>query len=129
VVVLYMQLAYTLRSGRMTRSDGFFNKVMARRPAVGNAMGLVFSLAGVCLAGAIVWNAWPKFLTAWREGFYVGIIGVFTFPEWPLLLAIFVGCVLTGLQFVLIAIRHALALAGVASGEPAGDPPAAGGGH
>ena len=48
-------------------------------------------------------GAWPKWLAAWREGYYVGVIDVFAFPEWPLLFIIFFGCGLTGLQFVLLA--------------------------
>jgi TRAP-type mannitol/chloroaromatic compound transport system permease small subunit len=117
VVVLYLQLAYTLRSGRMTRSEGFFLRLVARSPRIGNALGLLFHTAGACLAVAIMAGAWPKFVTAWREGFYVGVIDVFTFPEWPLLLVIFLGCALTGLQFVLLATGNILAVCGGASAE------------
>lgn len=113
VVILYMQLAYTLRSGRMTRSDAFYSRLVGRRPEVGNALGLVFHVAGACLALAIMIGAWPKWLAAWREGYYVGVIDVFTFPEWPLLFVIFLGCGLTGLQFVLLAIGNLLSICGV----------------
>lgn len=114
VAVLYLQLAYTLRSGRMTRSAAFYTRLVARRPMIGNALGFLFYLAGACLAAAIMIGAWPKWLAAWREGYYVGVIDVFTFPEWPLLLIIFLGCGLTGLQFVLLAAGNLLSLRGVA---------------
>lgn len=120
VVVLYLQLAYTLRSGRMTRSDSFYLRVLARRPKVGNAMGFLFNLAGACLAAAIMIGAWPKWLAAWRSDYYVGVIGVFTFPEWPLLFIIFLGCALTGLQFILFAIDNVLCLSGAPAREPVG---------
>jgi TRAP-type mannitol/chloroaromatic compound transport system permease small subunit len=112
VAILYMQLPYTLRSGRLTRSDAFYNKLLQRRPKVGNAVGMLYNLAGAALALAIMLNAWPKWITAWQSGFYVGVIGVFTFPEWPLLLVIFVGCALTGLQFLLLAARNLHVLRG-----------------
>jgi TRAP-type mannitol/chloroaromatic compound transport system permease small subunit len=112
VVVLYLQLAYTLRSGRMTRSDAFYARLVARRPKIGNALGFVFHVAGACVALAIMVGAWPKWLAAWQAGYYVGVIGVFTFPEWPLLLIIFVGCGLTGMQFVMLAIGNLLSFAG-----------------
>ncbi len=115
VVILYMQIAYTLRSGRMTRSDAFCVRLIERHPAIGNVFGLLFHIAGACLAAAIMTGAWPKFLTAWREGYYVGVIDVFTFPEWPLILVIFLGCGLTGLQFILVALGHLLSICGVAS--------------
>ena len=112
VAVLYLQLSYTLRSGRMTRSDAFYNRLIERRPTIGNAFGLVFHSAGACLMAVIMVGAWPKFLATWREGYYVGVIDVFTFPEWPLLLVIFVGCGLTGLQFVLLAVGNLLSISG-----------------
>jgi TRAP-type mannitol/chloroaromatic compound transport system permease small subunit len=117
VVVLYLQLSYTLRSGRMTRSDAFFTRLLARRPGIGNALGLLYHAAGACLMAAIMIGAWPKWLAAWRSGYYVGVIDVFTFPEWPLLLIIFLGCGLAGLQFVLLAVGNLLSLCGIA---PAG---------
>lgn len=112
VIVLYLQIPYTLRSDRMTRSDGFHGRLMQRRPAAGNVLGLVFHVAGALLMAAIMIGAWPKWLAAWREGYYVGVIDVFTFPEWPVLFIIFFGCGLTGLQFVLLALRNVLALGG-----------------
>jgi TRAP-type mannitol/chloroaromatic compound transport system permease small subunit len=113
VVVLYLQLSYTLRSGRMTRSDAFYARLVERRPRLGNAVGFVFHVAGACVALAIMIGAWPKWLAAWRSDYYVGAIGVFTFPEWPLLLVIFIGCGLTGLQFVMLAIGNLLSLSGM----------------
>jgi TRAP-type mannitol/chloroaromatic compound transport system permease small subunit len=114
VVVLYLQLSYTLRSGRMTRSDAFYTGLVTRRPRIGNAVEFVYHAAGACLMVAIMFGAWPKWLTAWRSGFYIGVIDVFTFPEWPLLLIIFLGCGLTGLQFAVLALRNLLAVSGVA---------------
>lgn len=117
VVVLYLQLAYTLRSGRMTRSDAFFDRLVERHPAIGYAVGVLFAVAGLCLMVAIMMGAWPKWRTAWREDYYVGVIDVFTFPEWPLLLIIFIGCGLTALQFALLAVNSAISLCGT---TPAG---------
>jgi TRAP-type mannitol/chloroaromatic compound transport system permease small subunit len=114
VAVLYLQLSYTLRSGRMTRSDALHGRLLSRRPRAGNAIGAVFHLAGACLALAIMLGAWPKFLAAWREGYYVGVIDVFSFPEWPLILIIFIGCGLTGLQFLLLAFGNLLRACGLA---------------
>jgi TRAP-type mannitol/chloroaromatic compound transport system permease small subunit len=113
VVVLYMQIAYTLRTGRMTRSDAFFTRLLERRPMAGNALGALFNLGGACLAAAIMIGAWPKWLAAWQSDYYVGVIDVFTFPEWPLLLVIFLGCGLTGLQFVVDAVCNVLTICGV----------------
>jgi TRAP-type mannitol/chloroaromatic compound transport system permease small subunit len=122
VVVLYLQLSYTLRSNRMTRSDAFHTRLLARSPLAGNVLGFVFHVAGACLMAAIMIGAWPKWLAAWREGYYVGVIEVFTFPEWPVLLIIFLGCGLTALQFVLLAIGNVLSMCGVATNLAAPGP-------
>jgi TRAP-type mannitol/chloroaromatic compound transport system permease small subunit len=120
VAVLYLQLPYTLRAGVMTRSDAFYTRLITRYPPAGNAVGLVYHVAGASVGAAIMTGAWPKWLAAWESGYYVGVPDVFTFPEWPLLLIIFIGCGLTALQFVLLAARNLLTLCGVtpsAAGE------------
>ena len=110
VAVLYLQLAYTLRSGSMTRSDAVLNRLVARYPRVGHGMSVVFYLAGAALMGAIVRGAWPKWIKSYELDFYVGVVGVFTFPDWPRLLVVFLGCTLTGLQFLVLAAGSARAL-------------------
>jgi TRAP-type mannitol/chloroaromatic compound transport system permease small subunit len=103
VAVLYLQLAYTLRAGNMTRSDAVLKRLIANRPRLGYAISILFSGAGIYLMGVIMMGAWPKWLKAYEHDFYVGIVGVFTFPDWPRLLIVFIGCGLTGLQFFVYA--------------------------
>lgn len=117
VAVLYLQLSYTLRSGRMIRSGAFHSALITLHPRIGNAVGLLFHAAGACFMAAIMIRAWPKWLEAWRTGYYVGVIDVFTFPEWPLLFTIFFGCGLTGLQFVVLAVGDLLTLCGAPGGR------------
>ncbi|MDA0340498.1 MAG: TRAP transporter small permease [Proteobacteria bacterium] len=105
VAVLYLQLAYTLRAGAMTRSDALITRMIARHPRAGHLLNIVFCLAGVVLMGAIISIAWPKWLDAYDSDFYIGVIGVFTFPDWPRLLLVFIGCTLTGAQFLMLAAR------------------------
>ncbi len=110
VAVLYMQLAYTLRSGYMTRSDAVLRRLTVGRPRLGNALNALFCLAGAALMIAIMARAWPKWVAAYDADFYVGVVGVFTFPEWPRLLIVFIGCGLTGLQFLLISATSAASI-------------------
>ena len=110
VAVLYLQLAYTLRSGNMTRSDAFLNRLIVSRPRLGNSLAILFSFAGIYLMAAIMMGAWPKWIKAYDNDFYVGIVGVFTFPEWPRLLIVFIGCGLTALQFLAFAVTNARAM-------------------
>jgi TRAP-type mannitol/chloroaromatic compound transport system permease small subunit len=112
IAVLYLQLAYTLRSGRLTRSDAFYNRMLARHPKVGQVVGLVFHAAGLVFMLAVMWPAWPRWLNAYRAGDFEGVPAVFTFPRWPAFLVLFIGCALMAIQFALLMIDNILALAG-----------------
>jgi len=112
IAVLYMQIPYTLRSGRMTRSDAFHMRLTERSPALGHGLGLVFHLAGAALMAMIMSAAWPKTVDAFESKFYVGTIGVFTFPEWPMFFIVFLGCLLTAVQFLALAYADARVVAG-----------------
>ncbi len=106
VAVLYLQLSYTLRSGSMTRSDALITRLIVKRPRSGYTLNIVFYLAGAVLMGAIMFVAWPKWIDAYSNDFYVGVVGVFAFPDWPRLLIVFVGCGLTGCQFLMLAAKE-----------------------
>ena len=110
VSVLYLQLAYTLRSGSMTRSDAAISRLTKRHPRTGYALDLVFSFAGLMLMIAIMSMAWPKSIDAYQNGFYVGVVDVFTFPDWPRLAIVFVGCGLTGLQFLFFIVKNLVSI-------------------
>jgi TRAP-type mannitol/chloroaromatic compound transport system permease small subunit len=111
IAVLYMQIPYTLRSGRLTRSDAFHMALVAKRPVIGHALGVLFHLAGAALMGVILSAAWPKTIDAYESNFYVGTIGVFTFPEWPMFFLVALGCLMTAIQFLALAWVDARAMA------------------
>lgn len=112
VTILYLQLAHTLKVGRVTRSDALYGRILIKWPAVGNIMGILFHLAGVGLMFAIVIGGWPKWLQAFYGGHFVGNTGVFTFPEWPQRLALVVGCTMMGVQFFLSVVDNLRGLFG-----------------
>ena len=106
VGIVFLQLGDATRRGRLTRSDGFFRLVRRRLPALGRWLGALFDGLGILFMGIIVWGSVPIFLDAWVEDHYVGVIGVFTAPEWPVKLIIVVGCVVTALQFAAFGRFH-----------------------
>ena len=112
VIILYLQLTHTLKVGRMTRSDALYSAILRRYPAVGNIMGFFFSAAGVGLMIAIIKGGWSKWLQAYHGNFFVGNVGVFTFPEWPQRLVLVIGCTLLAIQFALLALDNIRALFG-----------------
>ena len=110
VGIVFMQLGDATRRGRLTRSDGFYGLVQSRSPKVGHVMGAVFDLLAVLFFLIVLYGAIPEMYDAWRFNYFVGEEGLFTVVEWPIKLIIVIGCTVTMLQFVKLAIRHILPL-------------------
>ena len=106
VTILYLQLAHTLKVGRVTRSDALYGAILRKWPPIGNIMGVLFHLAGLGLMVAIVYGGWPKWLQAYNGGHFIGNVGVFTFPEWPQRLVLVIGCTMLGIQFALAVVDN-----------------------
>lgn len=106
VGVVFLQLAHATRLGKLTRSDAAYGILMRRRPRTAHGLSVVYDLSSSFLLGVIAWGTWPKFVTAWELDYYVGNVGVFTFPEWPIWLLVIIGSTIISLQFFLLAIQH-----------------------
>lgn len=113
VVIVYLQLAHTLRLERFIRSDVFIGPLLERRPRIGFALQAVHHVIGAILCGLICWFVLPNFLESWSEGDYVGTLGVFQAPKWPVELVVVVGSGLTAIQFVLHVFRDIAVVMGL----------------
>lgn len=105
VGIVFLQLAHTLRSGSMTRSDVLLNMLERRAPRVRMLLLAIFHLIGALLLFLIAWKYWPSFVSAWLhpERNFMGNPGFFTIPQWPLFIIVFIGIVATAIQFLLLA--------------------------
>lgn len=112
VGIIFLQLAHTLRCGRIIRADGLLRWVQRRWPRVAAAFDAVFALAGAGLFAVLVYGSYPLFLRSWRSSEYAGVEGYITFPTWPVRLIILLGCALACLQFLIFAWQHLMVLAG-----------------
>ncbi len=105
VGIVYLQLAHTLRAGRLTRSDALVDALQKRKPRLAALLSAVHHLVGGFLMAVIFRFSLPYFLDAWQTDEYVGAIGDFTAPTWPIKLIILIGCAATVIQFGLFAVR------------------------
>jgi TRAP-type mannitol/chloroaromatic compound transport system permease small subunit len=106
VGIVFLQLAHTLWAGRLTRSDALLDHLRRTHPRLGHALKALYNLVGAVLFAIILYASTPYFLTAWRIGEYVGAVGDFTAPVWPIKLIILIGCAATAIQFLLLAWRE-----------------------
>lgn len=100
VAIVFLQIPAALRAGRMTQSDGFLNWLTRRYPSCGRALATLFDLAGVAVLWVIVSTTWPIFTRAWERSEFIGALGDFTVPVWPVKLTLMLGGTVLLLQFL-----------------------------
>jgi TRAP-type C4-dicarboxylate transport system permease small subunit len=106
VCIVYLQLGHALKSGRLTRSDLFFARLLRARPRAGHVLGVVVNLLGAVFVGIIFWNAIFRALNSYERGLFIGSRGFFTLPLWPLELLLVIGTLVVTVQFLIVAWRH-----------------------
>ena len=98
VGIVFLQLPYTVRAGRLTRSDALLNLLRARHDRVRRWCDATFDLAAMAMAGLILRFSWPLMDKAIRDGLFVGARGTFTAPTWPVRVAVVIATTVLMLQ-------------------------------
>jgi TRAP-type mannitol/chloroaromatic compound transport system permease small subunit len=104
VGIVFLQLADTLRCGRFTRADMLLDQLKRDRPVLAARLQALYHLLGAVLMLVILWAAWPSLVQSIATREYVGALGDFTAPVWPVRLMMLVGLIVTALTFVLLAV-------------------------
>ncbi len=110
VGIVFLQLADTLRAGRFTRADVLLDQLKKSRPAAADALHMVFHLVGFALMVVILLASWEPLVQSVRIQEYVGAVGDFQAPVWPIRLITLAGLSVTALCFLLLAWRDLLRL-------------------
>jgi len=100
---VFLQIAHTLKSGRLTRSDILLNWLQGRWPRAKDFLEGIYFLIGAVLMAILFDSSIPFFVKAWRIDEYVGAQGDFMAPVWPVKLLILIGSAAGTLQFLLMA--------------------------
>lgn len=125
VAIVFLQVAQAFRMGRFTRTDALLNALENRAPRFRAALELTFCATGLFIIGVLLSASYPLFVKAYDRGTFVGTVGDFIAPIWPVKLIIVIGCTMLILQLALSAIRAATGLwtgAPANSGEGGHDP-------
>ena len=107
VGIVFMQIASTVRAGRLTRSDALLAGWRQRRPALAQTIELTSFGLGFVLLAILAHASWPALVRAWENEEYVGSLGYFTAPTWPVRLIVFFGSAVLALQFLIELVRLA----------------------
>ena len=101
VSIVFLQAGYMLRSGRMISSDSLIDRLRSTRPTIACYVESLFNGAGALLFGALFFASMPPFLEAWNEDLFIGAIGDFTVPVWPMKLVVLIGSAMLTLQYLI----------------------------
>lgn len=108
VAIVFLQAPMALKAGRMTRSDGVLKILQRRAPRVASALETLFDLFGIGVLAAILYAHWPILVRSWVRNDFVGAVGDFTAPTWPVKLMLLIGAGLLLLQFAARILRRHL---------------------
>jgi TRAP-type mannitol/chloroaromatic compound transport system permease small subunit len=103
VGIVFLQLGDTLRTGRFTRADILLDRLKRSRPALADALHALYHGVGMVLMLIILSASWEPLMESIRIREYVGAIGDFQAPVWPVRLIMLVGLSVTALCFLLLA--------------------------
>ena len=105
VAIVFLQISQTVAVGRLTRSDALLNYVGRKWPVLRRAIEVVFNLAAAGLLMILFSASYPFLIKAWKKDTFIGSVGDFTAPVWPVKLIIVIGCGVLVLQFLLAALK------------------------
>ncbi|WP_156927518.1 TRAP transporter large permease subunit [Leisingera methylohalidivorans] len=91
VPVVFLQLAYAARTGRITRIDFIYSAVDSKFPASARLMDALFAVVGVAILGILSSFLLADFQKAFASGSYFGTQTIFSAPVWPFTLATLIG--------------------------------------
>ncbi len=110
VAIVFLQVAQAFRMGRFTRTDALINLLERRAPRLRALLELLFCSAGLYIIWVLYSASYPLFTKAWDRGTFVGTVGDFIAPIWPVKLVVLIGCAALFLQLLMAAIRAAAGL-------------------
>lgn len=105
-VIVFCQLADTVRLGKLTRSDAFLSKLEASNSTLAALVVISFDILGIAVMVCIIWGTTPLLIESIERGYYIGEQGVFTLPDWPIKGIVVLGSVACALCFLVRAVHH-----------------------
>lgn len=100
IACVFLQLAFALHGGRLTRADILLSQIRQRNAGVAGGLERFFAIAGALVLLAMTAGAWPDFLRAFRTSEFVGVEGIYTLPITPIKFIVVLGAATAALSFL-----------------------------
>lgn len=112
VMIVYLQLAATVRADRLPRTEILIGMLQASHPRVALLLTAAFDMAGAVLVGVIAWSTLHILGKDFASGEFIGVPGIATLPTWPFRALILAGVTVAAVEFVARAFAALRAAAG-----------------
>lgn len=106
VMIVYLQLAATIRADRLARTEIFLPVMQSKFPKIGNWIAALFDLVGAALIGLIAWSTINILEKDVAAGEFIGVTGIATMPTWPFRALILLGCTVAAIEFLVRAVEN-----------------------
>lgn len=118
VMIVYLQLATTIRHDRMARADLFFSAFKRRFPRGGTVLAAFYDLTACGVLGLIAWSTVTIVQRDLIRGEYIGVPGIATLPTWPFRALILLGMTVATMQCAIHVLRALRQVASPRQGQP-----------
>jgi TRAP-type mannitol/chloroaromatic compound transport system permease small subunit len=106
VAIVFLQAPEAFRMGRFTRSEAMLNFLERRSIRLSAGLEFLFALLALGIIAVLLRASFPFFIKSWNRETFIGTVGDFIAPVWPVKLIILVGCTALIAQIGLYAIRQ-----------------------
>ncbi len=108
VMIVALQLAATIRAGRLAKTEMLSAWLAPRAPRLLEALSMAFCIAGAAMLGIIAWSSIHVLQDDWSAAEFIGIVGIATLPTWPFRALILLGFAVAAIEFAMKALAHGL---------------------
>ena len=105
IACVFLQLAFAVNTGRLTRADILLGRLRARSPLTALGLERFFAIAGALVLTTLAAGAWPDFWRALRTREFVGVEGIYTLPIAPIKCLVVLGSAAAALSFLARIVR------------------------
>ncbi len=99
VTLVALQLAATVRAGRLARTEVFIIPFTERFPTAGAILNGVFDLVGAIVLGVIAWASIRVVEKDIAASEFIGVPGIATLETWPFRVLILAGFAVAAVEF------------------------------
>jgi len=105
VLIVYLQLATTIRHDRLARTDLFYGGFRRRFPRAGALLAAIYDSVACGVLGVVAWSTVTIVERNFTRGEYIGVPGIATVPTWPFRALILLGMTVAAVQCAIQVVR------------------------